>query len=755
MSTTFHHQHGRAVVAFHDAVTWPSAFALADVLDTVVEEYFYGLVELVVTSPGGDVRALHHVLDTLATHRARGVRFRTRVLANAESAAAVLACVGCERFAAPQARLLLHSSRAIGLDAVTAGDSARLTGALARVDAGLLALLVERALRGVDPHRALRAEPDDRAVLERLLPDARPGGRRPVRVAARALGRTVTRAVRERDRPALERLYRRLLETETPLSAPLACTLGLLDAVTVTGAAPRERAPDAGPPGLVVPEWAALYPPKGAVPRAALTRHALVLGESGSGKTQSAAKPVCAAMARAGATRLATALIIDPKGDLAPMLAALAPARLRHLRADSIVLDLMAAPRLRLDADLAAGRWTSAATRILARVASFVPGNPARVLLAGRTTKGYDQFFDRNGAALARTVLALVLMLTAPKSPPPVEWLDDPPARAWVETLRARAERGPNALALTAWALESALLAVEEPGTYRQTAPPWLLSRIARAALGRPRRTRSAEARDLLASVDAYWLPMTVAERQFLGVRASAANVCVELAAPAVASHLYFGCEPGFRHRGRASVDFTRAVAPGDDAETPLVLYQPARDDADTLVAVALKAAFFEAVLDDPVRARGGDHLPLVGYVADEAHRFITSDPLHGEQSFLDTCRSFGAMCVLACQSVASLEHALAHRGGSPELNESAIAVVWANTATKLVFRSTDPRTAERLGELCPHRPGLEGVTRVRPVSTLATGEAYALLPDGRFERRQLAPFDLARKPARGRGGTD
>ena len=149
-------------------------------------------------------------------------------------------------------------------------------------------------------------------------------------------------------------------------------------------------------------------------------------------------------------------------------------------------------------------------------------------------------------------------------------------------------------------------------------------------------------------------------------------------------------------------------------------------------------------MLDDPDRARGGADLPLVGYVADEFHRFVTSDPLHGEQSFLDTCRSFGAFCLLACQSVASIEHALAHGGGTYEQDQSAIDVLWNNTASKLVFRSTDPKTATRLAELCPHRPGLAGVVEVRPVSTLGAGECYAVLADGRFERRQLEPFALA-----------
>ena len=105
------------------------------------------------------------------------------------------------------------------------------------------------------------------------------------------------------------------------------------------------------------------------------------------------------------------------------------------------------------------------------------------------------------------------------------------------------------------------------------------------------------------------------------------------------------------------------------------MLFQPSREGPDTLFAIALKALFFEAVLNDPDRIRGGTDLPLVGYVADECHRFVTSDPVHGEQSFLDTCRSFGGFCVLACQSVSSLTHALAGAGDRVQ-NEAAIEVL-------------------------------------------------------------------------------
>ena len=100
-----------------------------------------------------------------------------------------------------------------------------------------------------------------------------------------------------------------------------------------------------------------------------------------------------------------------------------------------------------------------------------------------------------------------------------------------------------------------------------------------------------------------------------------------------------------------------------------------------------------------------------------------------------------GAVCVLACQSIASVHHALAHGSGSWDQNGAAVDILCTNTATKIAFRSTDPEVASRVSELSPHRPGLPGVVRVRPVSTLAPGECYASLADGRFERRQLGRF--------------
>ena len=773
---TFQHAHDHAVVSLNGELDWDAAFALVDTIDTMVETYFYTAIELVVSSPGGDTKALNYCLARLERLANERVRLRTRVLSFAASAAAVLVSSGEERIVEPGARLAWHGAQLRRAQEVDARETAALASALSAADDRLIDRLVSGARATSKAGRpAHRAERSDRRVLELLAEALRPRGGakvpRKVGKLARAVGRVVDRAVRDADRKALAKLYGRLFELDATVSAELAVTLRLVDRV---GAARTEETVRPDVEGLVVPEWRALYPPDGLVPRDILLRHTLIFGETGSGKTASCILPVVAAMAAAPPERLGAALIIDPKRELGQVLHRIAPERLRHVTVDGAVLQIMAGPRWSLEADLAERRWLSAARRILCRVASFLPSTPARVLMDHEVTNANAEFFDREGTSLAMTLLAFILMLLDERTPAPEIWLPhDVEAFTWADDLlkRARGPGGPNALALLAWVLDGPLMSSPssrggvilslETGE-SEPAPPaeWLFTRLARAAL-RHVCAEPGEGRDACGRIVDYWTPMVDIDRQYAGVRSTAAGVCSEFAAASVARSLYFGCEPGYHvaREGGGEVDFARLAAP--DGPGTMVLFQPARDGQDALVAIALKAAFFEAVLDDPDRARGEAGLPLVGYVADEFHRFVTSDPLHGEQSFLDTCRSFSAFCVLACQSVASINHALAHGGGSYDLNRGAVGILWSNTATKLVFRSTDPEVAERVSELSPHRPGLPGVVRVRPVSSLASGECYASLADGRFERRQLGRFRAAdpdeagAAPPAGAGGSE
>ena len=233
---------------------------------------------------------------------------------------------------------------------------------------------------------------------------------------------------------------------------------------------------------------------------------------------------------------------------------------------------------------------------------------------------------------------------------------------------------------------------------------------------------------------------------------ASARTACAELASPRLATTLYFGCEPGWREARGSAVDFARLASP--DADGRLLLYQPRRDGLDALLAMALKAGFFEAVLAEPARIRAEPDLPLVGYVADEFHRFVTADAVHGEPSFVDDVHVLTERsCPWGTQSTRSIAHALSLGGAGWDTNEAALDILLANTATKFFFRSTDADTAARVATLAPHRPEFPPATAVRTLASLLPGEAYISLADGRFERRQLEPAGGA--PARERAVTN
>ena len=208
------------------------------------------------------------------------------------------------------------------------------------------------------------------------------------------------------------------------------------------------------------------------------------------------------------------------------------------------------------------------------------------------------------------------------------------------------------------------------------------------------------------------------------------------------AQALFFGCEPfltatSATGRREEAVNLFAETINSENGGT-IYVYQPSLGyGKDTLIARALKAQFFETVLSDERRQKHGSEMPLVAYVADEFHRFITSDVVHGEQSFFDTCRSFGAFCVVASQSMSSLHHALAGDSYTNK-DEKAVEILLNNTGTKLFFRTTDGALYATIDRLCPLTPGFPKATQVRPPSSLRPGECYAVVTDGRFLRCRI-----------------
>ena len=292
---SFTHARDHAVVAFIGELDWAASHEFVNTIETVVNTYFYSELELLIASPGGDTRALAYYLSSLQNWQQRGIRFRTRVISTAGSAGAFMVSLGDERIAEPGARLIYHNARAYNTNDLTAGATTELHSTLRRLDEGMIGLLAARALAApADTQKLLfKSERSDRQVLERLHAGLKPRKSKQHlkrRRLVRAIARAIDRACRDGDVEILKALYRRLFETEAPISAKLARTLRLIDRI---GSRTAEEFRVEGTPGLTIPEWRVLYPPKGEVPRAFLTPPYLGSGRDRGGEDPFLHAPRC------------------------------------------------------------------------------------------------------------------------------------------------------------------------------------------------------------------------------------------------------------------------------------------------------------------------------------------------------------------------------------------------------------------------------------------------------------------------------
>jgi hypothetical protein len=165
------------------------------------------------------------------------------------------------------------------------------------------------------------------------------------------------------------------------------------------------------------------------------------------------------------------------------------------------------------------------------------------------------------------------------------------------------------------------------------------------------------------------------------------------------------------------------------------LVYSPNQNsELGDLTARSIKAKFFEYTFKRDDRER-----PFA-YICDEFQRFITNDKQSGEQSYLDRCRAYRAICVLATQSLASLTYTMLSANTGKELADSSLNILLNNTGNKFFFRNTDIDTIEKLGSLIPqaYTSKKPHVISVRPPSTLKAGECYYLLSDSRWGRAMV-----------------
>lgn len=215
-------------------------------------------------------------------------------------------------------------------------------------------------------------------------------------------------------------------------------------------------------------------------------------------------------------------------------------------------------------------------------------------------------------------------------------------------------------------------------------------------------------------------------EGQFSGILGQLNTLLIKLVNPDLLRYINFN-----PFQGPVNALFVREMM---DNGTWLVFSPKQDSDISDLVARCIKIKYFKFTFERDDKER-----PFA-YICDEFQRFITNDRRSGEQSYLDRCRSFRAICVLATQSLASLSYTMLVSRQGKDLADSSLKILLNNTGNKFFFRNTDTDTIDRLRQLIPQaytskRPH---VISVRPPSTLKAGECYYLLSDSRWGRAKV-----------------
>ena len=427
----------RAIVTIMTEITEESMVALVDEIDRLASDYFYKTIELRISSPGGRALALDYYLGAMGRFREQGIEIHTRALTQATSAAAAILSLGDGPRRAASSSVLVYHFHRTDVQQLTAQKAKVLLRMLNETDRRMTLRIAERAFQGYGPKRSrdlsVRRDPDvfsdsdwlimHRLTLNRAEEDIQPKSGARERCLAAMRRRVADECERSADASGFFRLYNELFEIDVPISAALACELRLIDALVDDEApCPAPEAPATGLNAVQIPQWNSLFSPHGYIERAALCRHVIAFGETGSGKTQSAILPVLKAILRQadrnyqGDSPVSCALVIDPKKELLPILQNGAPSSVavRVLKTNNngeggLRLDLMDGA-WSIDEELANDDMLGAAQKIFKRCASFAPQNPALETVLGRGG-GHNGYWKEQGMRLAQTILALLLVL--------------------------------------------------------------------------------------------------------------------------------------------------------------------------------------------------------------------------------------------------------------------------------------------------------------------------------------------------------
>ena len=408
----------------------------------------------------------------------------------------------------------------------------------------------------------------------------------------------------------------------------------------------------------------------------------LVIGGTGSGKTQSVVIPILTSMLdyELASKKLASLLIIDPKRELAQVV--------RSKLADRGEMDRLVVIGETMPVPLFSKDSCMSMSDRLAKMEAFAPADHS----------SSDHTYWKNlGIGVVRDLLQL-------------EWIfSEQTGGKRLSKLMCRELNIPIEEDVGYWAQLRAILAVTRQSKTRLKEVDSLLRTLC----------SYANVTAMSTHVMSVYAGDEELMRQWCYAVQSAEPTINALANPDIAQ--YVDLDP-------IQTDHSHHTDIPDLLEKgKVILFSPEPTEGHRIAAMAIKQRVFESVF-----SRADQHRPI-GIVIDEAQKFVTSDAETGEQGFLDRCRAYRCLVVMATQSIASLKHAL----GSNNSAQTAVEIVTANTPTKFVMRTTDVDTVNWLKAQLPCRDGDPHIVDVRRPASLQPGESYYLLANGTWGRKR------------------
>lgn len=479
---------------------------------------------------------------------------------------------------------------------------------------------------------------------------------------------------------------------------------------------PRSRSPHewkADDPPFAVEGWTELGIDR--VEASAMSRHFLILGETGSGKTASGVKPLLRSILSYESSdpdAAAAVLVIDPKSELFEFVNEVMPQR---VGGKAVCLDLEKDEyRLHL--------FEGTETRSLTAHDVLDEALPLSESMFKSVSNTKEAYWNEHARSTIEGVLGVLLHCARNQKTDfwteltqtmrSKEWIDgaakgEPPRATLAESIESYALKyDPDNYFLPLKQFFTLSVSWQEAcwsafkSTCNRLGVPVRLSSFADAMVGMP-------------------------GNQYGSVTSMAALFLTDLASHDLVRHV--SLNPIEAPENRLCIE--DAIEHGS-----VLIYSPGDNSfVSDAIGRLIKGKFFTATFGRSNKTRP------VAYVCDEFQRFITGDPESGEQSFLDRCRAYRAVCVLATQSIASIKKGL-HESGELFVDD-CVSIILNNTGTKLFFRNTDIETQSRLLQLIPSNPMPRGahLLGARPVSTLKIGECYFLSSDGSWGRGRIA----------------